>query len=498
MFRKIISGIFCIAIAASALASCGDTSGTELTSDGNGGSETSSAAEETTEAATAENVDIANFTAPQEGDTIIEMKVRDYGTVKFRLFPEYAEKGVENFVELAKKGYYDGLKFHRVINDFMIQGGDPQGTGIGGESIWGGRFDGGTDPHLIHASGALAYANSGTTASNGSQFYVVTGVKYTDEDFESLAERHYVFSDNAKKIYREVGGAPWLDGSYTVFGQVIDGLDVIFKVQNVSVDAQSAMPYTDVIIDHVTVGKYDGSDIRWYIDEYDPFDPEEIKNSTDKENLNIANFTAPKEGEKIVSMKVKGYDSEIKIKLFPEYADQGVENFITLAERGYYDGLTFHRVIKDFMIQGGDPNGDGTGGESIYEKGFDGGTNPHLIHAAGAVAYANSGSTASNGSQFYIVTGTVYSKEELEQYEAQGYNFTDNETEVYSTYGGAPWLDGGYTVFGQVFDGLDVVFKIQETETGNNDKPEKDVIIEKITVTDYDGGDVRWNIKDYN
>ena len=69
---------------------------------------------------------------------------------------------------------------------------------------------------------------------------------------------------------------------------------------------------------------------------------------------------------------------------------------------------------------------------------------------------------------------------------------------MYSTYGGAPWLDGGYTVFGQVFDGLDVVFKIQETETGNNDKPEKDVIIEKITVTDYDGGDVRWNIKDYN
>lgn len=496
MFRKIISGLVCLAAVASALASCGkDASGTYT--DNTGSSTTAATTAPTTKPATAENVDIANFTAPQKGDTIVEMKIKDYGTVKFRLFPEYADKGVENFVELAKSGYYNGLKFHRVINDFMIQGGDPNGIGTGGESIWGGKFDGGTDPHLIHVAGALAYANSGSTATNGSQFYVVTGTKYTDEDFESLAQKNYTFSDNAKKIYKEVGGAPWLDGSYTVFGQVIDGLDVIFKVQNVSVDAQSAMPYKDVIMESVTVGEYDGSDIRWYIEDYDDFDPEEIKNSTGRENLTVANFTSPKEGEKIVSMKIKGYDNEIKIKLFPEYAEQGVENFVTLAERGYYDGLTFHRVIKDFMIQGGDPNGDGTGGESIYEKGFDGGTDPHLIHAAGAVAYANSGTTASNGSQFYIVTGTVLSDDELNDYKSKGYDFTDNETEIYSTYGGTPWLDGGYTVFGQVFDGLDVVFKIQETETASNNKPAEDVIIEKITVTDYDGGDVRWSINDY-
>ncbi|MBP5431785.1 peptidylprolyl isomerase [Ruminococcus sp.] len=496
MFRKIISGLVCLAAVASAFASCGkDASGTYTNNTGS--STTAATTAPTTQPATAENVDIANFTAPQKGDTIVEMKIKDYGTVKFRLFPEYADKGVENFVELAKSGYYNGLKFHRVINDFMIQGGDPNGIGTGGESIWGGKFDGGTDPHLIHVAGALAYANSGSTATDGSQFYVVTGTKYTDEDFESLAQRNYTFSDNAKKIYKEVGGAPWLDGSYTVFGQVIDGLDVIFKVQNVSVDAQSAMPYKDVIMESVNVGEYDGSDIRWYIEDYDDFDPEEIKNSTGRENLTVANFTAPKEGEKIVSMKIKGYDNEIKIKLFPEYAEQGVENFVTLAERGYYDGLTFHRVIKDFMIQGGDPNGDGTGGESIYEKGFDGGTDPHLIHAAGAVAYANSGTTASNGSQFYIVTGTVLSDDELKDYKSKGYDFTDNEAEIYSTYGGTPWLDGGYTVFGQVFDGLDVVFKIQETETESNNKPAEDVIIEKITVTDYDGGDVRWSIKDY-
>lgn len=501
MFKKVIAGIFCMALAASALASCGrDTSSTVNNADNNGGDTTTAAATEaTTKEPEVENVDIANFTAPQKGDTIIEMNVKDYGTVKFRLFPEYADKGVENFVELAKKGYYDGLKFHRVITDFMIQGGDPMGTGMGGESTWGGKFDGGTDPHLIHVSGALAYANSGATSTNGSQFYVVTGTKYTDSDFEDMKKGGYYFSDNAKKLYKEVGGAPWLDGGYTVFGQVIDGLDVIFKIQCVAVDAQTSMPYKDVIMESVRVGEYDGGDIRWYIDDYEKFDTEEIRKATGKENLTIANFTAPKEGEKIVSLKIKDYDKEIKIKLFPEYADKGVENFITLAERGYYDGLTFHRIIKDFMIQGGDPNGDGTGGECIFEKGFDDNdTDPHLIHAAGAVAYANSGSTASNGSQFYIVTGTVYSEDELDDYRSKGYDFTDNEAEIYSTYGGTPWLDGGYTVFGQVFDGLDVVFKIQETETGNNDKPSKDVIIEKVTVTDYDGSDVHWNIKDYN
>ena len=496
MYKKMLAAIFCMVIAATSFTSCGkDDTGSTNSSDAQ-----TTAAAETTEAPTVENVDIANFTAPEKGDTIIEMKIKDYGTVKFRLFPEYADKGVENFVELAKKGYYDGLKFHRVIQDFMIQGGDPLGNGTGGESIWGEKFDGGTDPHLIHVSGALAYANSGGTSTDGSQFYVVTGTKYSDEDLDSLAKSGCVFSDNAKEMYKSVGGAPWLDGNYTVFGQVIDGLDVIFKIQNVSVDPQNSKPYRDVIMESVTVGEYDGEDIRWYISDYDEFDADEIRNSTGKENLSLSNFTAPKEGETIVSMKLKGYDKEVKIKLFPEYAEQGVENFVELAKQGYYNGLTFHRVIKDFMIQGGDPNGDGSGGESIYEKGFDGGTDPHLIHAAGAVAYANSGGTATNGSQFYIVTGEKYGDEEISQLEDAGYSFTDNEKEIYSTYGGCPWLDGNYTIFGQVFDGLDIVFDVQNVDVDENtSKPKTDVVIESVNVSEYHEGDkIRWNISDYD
>ena len=81
----------------------------------------------------------------------------------------------ENFLTHAKDGYYDGLPFHRVIEDFMIQGGDPKGDGTGGESIWGGKFDGGVDDSLIHVRGAVAYANSGGTDTDGSQFYIVTG-----------------------------------------------------------------------------------------------------------------------------------------------------------------------------------------------------------------------------------------------------------------------------------------------------------------------------------
>ena len=483
MYKKALAFLMCIA-AAACMTSCGDTPS-------QGGDSSSAVTSEV------ENVEIANFTAPSKGDTIIIMKIKDQGEVKFRLFPEYAEKGVENFVELAKKGYYDGLTFHRVIKDFMIQGGDPLGTGSGGESVWGGKFDGGTDPHLIHAAGALAYANSGATSTDGSQFYIVTGQVYTKEDFSAMEQQGLSFTEQQKEVYAKAGGAPWLDGSYTVFGQVIDGLDIVFKAQNVKTGANDK-PESDLIIESVKVGEYNGEDIRWYISDYDyePVTEPETEKAV-QANVKVENFTAPKDGETIVTMKLEGYDQPVKFKLFPEYADKGVENFIELAKKGYYDGLTFHRVIKDFMIQGGDPEGNGMGGESAWGGNFDGGADPHLIHAAGALAYANSGSTATNGSQFYIVTGEVYSDDEIEELQGYDYGLSDSQIEIYSTAGGVPWLDGGYTVFGQVFDGLDVVFDVQNVDTDDNDKPNKDVKIESMTVEKYSGEPVRFFISDY-
>ncbi len=217
---------------------------------------------------------------------------------------------------------------------------------------------------------------------------------------------------------------------------------------------------------------------------------------SDTSSYNITNFTAPKEGEDIIVMTIKDH-GDVKIKLFPDQADKGVENFKGLADKGYYDGLIFHRVIENFMIQGGDPTGTGMGGECIWGDKFDGGTSPDLHHVSGAVAYANSGGTSTNGSQFYIVTGEKYSKEDLSQLEAQGITMTDDTKKVYEELGGTPWLDGGYTIFGQVFDGLDIIFDVQGVDTDESDKPKEDLVIEKISVEKYDGGDVKFFMSDY-
>lgn len=274
MLKKVLSVILCGAAAVS-LTSCGkeitvDTSTTK--GDGTAVSDSSSTAEPQVYT----TGEAANFTAPADGEQIIIMNIKDYGEVKIKLFPEYASKGVENFVELAKEGYYDGLTFHRVISDFMIQGGDPEGTGRGGQSIWGGKFDGGVSPNLIHAAGAVAYANSGATldnpsptASNGSQFYIVTGTVYDEASLSDMGAYYGIsYSDSAKEIYTTVGGTPWLDGGYTVFGQVFEGLDIIFEIQNVSTDQGNNMPLESVIMESVTVAEYSGEELRWYISDY--------------------------------------------------------------------------------------------------------------------------------------------------------------------------------------------------------------------------------------
>ncbi len=482
MIKKVLAAAAGLLTLTAALTSCGTNSGNS-----------SGSSDSPKEADWSQNVEIANFTAPQIGDKVIEMNIRDYGTVKIRLFPEYADKGVENFTKLAEDGYYDGLTFHRVIEDFMIQGGDPLGTGSGGKCIWGNSFDGGTDPHLIHAAGAIAYANSGSTATNGSQFYIVTGTEVTDEDLDYYQNGSgHTYTENAREVYKKAGGTPFLDGNYTVFGQVYEGLDVVFNIQHVDTNS-SDKPINDVIMDSVKVTEYNGEELKWYISDYDYQAPTEPP----VENIDIANFTAPQEGETVVDLKIKDY-GDVMIKLFPEYAEKGVENFVEHAKEGYYDGLTFHRVINEFMIQGGDPLGNGMGGESIWGGEFDGGTDPHLIHTAGAIAYANSGSTATNGSQFYIVTGLVYTDSDFDVLEKRGYKFSDNAKALYKTVGGTPHLDGGYTVFGQVYDGLDIIFKIQQVETDLSDKPIEDVIIESATVGEYSGGKIRWYITDYD
>lgn len=217
---------------------------------------------------TLEEQPVLNYTAPEEGEDIVVISVRDYGDIKIKLFSDLLPEACENFTTLIEEGYYDDLIFHRVIEGFMIQGGDPKGDGTGGESCWGGKFDGGVSNQLIHIPGALAYANSGSTATDGSQFYIVTGSAVTESDLNSYSQNYSIYyTEEAKGLYEEYGGAPWLDGSYTVFGQVIDGLDVVYAISQVDVNS-SSKPKTAVYIDSVTIEKYDGSEIRWYPADY--------------------------------------------------------------------------------------------------------------------------------------------------------------------------------------------------------------------------------------
>src|SRR6476646_6849542 len=139
----------------------------------------------------------------------------------------------------------------------------------------------------------------------------------------------------------------------------------------------------------------------------------------------------------------------ITLELFDDAAPTTVKNFTDLAGKGFYDGISFHRVIKDFMIQGGCPEGTGTGGPGYQ---FEDEINEHKI-VRGALAMANAG-PGTNGSQFFIVT-------------------TD----------AAPWLDGKHTVFGEVTDGMDVVDKIEASETGPGDRPVQDAKIESLTIS---------------
>lgn len=213
-------------------------------------------------------------------------------------------------------------------------------------------------------------------------------------------------------------------------------------------------------------------------------------NQVSSEPGTVRNFEMPVQGEKIAVITVKDY-GEIKIKLFPDAAEKAVENFVGLAEMGYYDELIFHRIIPNFMNQGGDPRGNGTGGNSIWGESFDGGIPEGLYHFTGAIAYANSGSTATNGSQFYIVnTPDGYLQntcEELMEYDPSQYNWPQNVVDLYNEKGGVPFLDGGYTVFGQVFEGIDVVRAISTVETDENDKPLKQVQIESVKIVEYQG-----------
>ncbi len=255
------------------------------------------------------------------------------------------------------------------------------------------------------------------------------------------------------------------------------------------------------------------------------------ENSGGSEGMNLSGNVGdvtPNKGDKVAEFEIEGF-GKISAVLFPDIAPLGVENFEKLADAEYYNGLTIHRVVSNFMMQGGSLNGDGTGGDALVNGGSFGiETNNNARHFYGALCYANAAGT--NTTQFYIVNDknpqTVSADDAqnyyayADQFEAIAKSMTDNpdyaaayqqQADYYRSTGdsiklwaenatddikakyekgGAPFLDGSYTVFGQVYEGFDVIDKIAEVEVKDNgsgevSKPVQDIIITSVKVYDY-------------
>ena len=192
--------------------------------------------------------------APEKGDLVAVMHT-NMGDIKIKLFPNEAPKTVKNFVELSKKDYYNGIIFHRVIKDFMIQGGDPTGTGMGGESIYGEKFEDEFDVSLHNVRGALSMANAGP-GTNGSQFFIVQASECPEGmlgQMKQLTDRG--FPEETIADYEALGGTPWLDFKHSVFGQVFEGMNVVDDIANVRTGAGDR-PLHDVVIEGIEIVEF--------------------------------------------------------------------------------------------------------------------------------------------------------------------------------------------------------------------------------------------------
>lgn len=251
------------------------------------------------------------------GETVsIVIEVKEFGTIKADLYPKIAPLTVAHIVSLIQEEFYDGLIFHRVIEGFMIQGGDPTGTGYGeaGQATVKGEFtDNGVNNTLSNARGVLAMARKGNDYNSAtSQFFINT-------------------VDNAR-----------LDGQYATFGMVTEGMDVVDAIASVQTDANDK-PIKDVVIETIRIEKIN-TDI-----------------TTDTTTTTAPEVNPPVDADPVkIVMEVENFGT-IKAELYPAVAPITVAHIKSLIEDGFYDGLIFHRIISGFMIQGGDPTGTGFG-----------------------------------------------------------------------------------------------------------------------------------------
>jgi peptidyl-prolyl cis-trans isomerase B (cyclophilin B) len=370
-----------------------------------------------------------------------EIDIKDYGVIKVQLNEEQAPITVENFVKLAKDGFYDGLTFHRIIKGFMMQGGDPNGNGTGGasEKIKGEFFQNKINNTIKHQRGVISMARSQAYDSASSQFFIM------HQDAEQL------------------------DGLYAAFGYVIEGMDVVDKICESAkpVDGNGSISkanqpvintikiYKDepIIID----GKYTAEKTADESSEASAEESSDVSNEISKDESQDESQEQEFSVTHTATIKIKDYGT-IKLDLYGKEAPITVANFVKLANEGFYNGLTFHRIINGFMMQGGDPDGNGTGGSDEEIKGefsANGVKNP-IKHKRGVISMARSNAPNSASSQFFIMHKT-----------------TDS-------------LDGYYAAFGMVTEGIDVVDKVcttvPVTDKNGTVKAGYKPVIESITV----------------
>lgn len=309
---------------------------------------------------------------------VMTIELQSGGRIEIELLPQAAPNTVNNLIALAQRGYYDGLSFHYIIADSIVMGGSSP-AGDPGYRIAGEFAAGGVNNPIPHKRGTVSLFNSGHPDSGAAEFFFV------------------------------LGDAADLDGSYAAFGRVLKGIEHVERI--------SRGPATEQGLAR---------------------DPVETMKKVTVDTMN-KQYDAPTTTEAwgealpnpVVTLEIEA-GGVIKIELLPAVALNTVRNFVALVERGFYDGLRFHRIIPGFMIQGGDPQGNGTGGpgHAIFGEFAANGIPNNLSHERGVISMARSQHHDSAGSQFFIVVGEARS------------------------------LDRQYAGFGRVLEGMDIVDRI--------------------------------------
>ena len=341
------------------------------------------------------------------------LDVADYGKILIRLYPDVAPETVANFKMLVSENFYDGLIFHRVIQNFMIQGGDPSGDGTGGspDTIKGEFTNNGFENNLKHMRGVVSMARLGN-------------------DMDSASSQFFICHQNTSS----------LNGDYAAFGFVVYGMDTVDKIAKVQTNSNDK-PLSDVVITSARFATVPTDAFKTPAVPYSQIDFSKIHR--------IDVVTDATEATDYVKLTIEGY-GDVIIRLYADVAPETVANFKKLVSEGFYDGLTFHRVVEEFMIQGGDPNGDGTGGSPDTIKGefSNNGFENNLKHIRGVVSMARLGNDMNSASsQFFICQRDV-----------------------------SAW-NGNYAAFGFVVYGMSVVDAIAGVSVDNNKKPLSDVVI---------------------